>query len=93
MRVPATGGAFEQITTVDTARGETDHVWPHMLPEANGLIFTVIRNNNLTDADIAVLDISRGETSDPDPWCGRQVRAFGPPAIRLQRGDALRRSF
>ena len=34
MRVPVTGGAFEQITTVDTARGETDHVWPHMLPEA-----------------------------------------------------------
>ena len=61
MRVPVTDGAFEQITTVDTVRGETDHVWPHMLPEANGLIFTVVRNNNLTDADIAVFDISRGE--------------------------------
>ena len=56
MRGPATGGAFEQITTVDSARGETDHVWPHMLPEANGLIFTVVRNNNLTDAEPVALD-------------------------------------
>ncbi len=61
MRVPATGGTPEQVTTVDTERGETDHVWPHILPEANGLLFTVIRNTNLTDADIGASEVTSGE--------------------------------
>ena len=61
MRVPAGGGMPEQLTTVDTARGETDHVWPHILPGAEGLIFTVIRSQSLTDADIAGSDVTSGE--------------------------------
>jgi serine/threonine-protein kinase len=61
MRIPAAGGASEQVTTVDTARGESDHVWPQILPDANGLLFTVIRDNNLTDADVAVVDLKGGD--------------------------------
>ena len=64
MRVPATGGTPEQVTTVDIERGETDHVWPHTLPGANGLIFTVIRNTNLTDADIGVTGVSEVMSGD-----------------------------
>ena len=61
MRVQATGGTPEQVTTVDTGRGETDHVWPHILPGAEGLIFTVIRSQNLTDADIGASEVTSGE--------------------------------
>ena len=61
MRLPATGGTPQQVTAVDTARGETDHVWPHILPGARGLLFTVIRNNDLTDADIATSEVGSGD--------------------------------
>ncbi len=54
MRVPAGGGRLEQVTTVDTAGGETDHVWPEVLPAGRGVLFTVVRGGDLTDADIAV---------------------------------------
>jgi serine/threonine-protein kinase len=40
MRVRASGGAAEPITTLDTAKGERSHRWPHVLPSGN-IVFTV----------------------------------------------------
>jgi serine/threonine-protein kinase len=61
MRVRAAGGSPEQATVVDTAHGETDHVWPEALPNGKGLLFSVFRGANLVDADIAVTEIGTGE--------------------------------
>ncbi|MDH5284581.1 MAG: hypothetical protein OEW80_11940, partial [Gemmatimonadota bacterium] len=40
-RIPGTGGPVEQITVVDTAGGEADHIWPAALPGNRGVLFTV----------------------------------------------------
>ncbi len=61
MRVRAAGGDPEQVTVVDTAQSETDHVWPEALPNGKGLLFSVFRGANLVDADVAVTEIGTGE--------------------------------
>jgi len=40
-RVSADGGQAEQITVVDTAAGETGHMWPHVLPDGKTVVFGV----------------------------------------------------
>ena len=61
VRVPETGGVPELVTSVDTARGETDHIWPEVLPNGKGVLFTVVRGGDLAQADIAVLDLATRE--------------------------------
>ncbi len=60
-RVPDTGGVPEPVTSIDTASGETDHVWPHVLPNGKGVLFTILRGGDLAQADIAALDLVTGE--------------------------------
>lgn len=57
MRVAAGGGPREQVTTVDTARGEVDHFWPVALPGGRGILFTVQRGSAREASDVAVLDL------------------------------------
>ncbi len=57
MRVGASGGRLEQVTTVDTARGEVDHFWPVALPDGRGVLFTIQRRNARQASDVAVLDL------------------------------------
>ncbi len=40
-RVSAAGGAPEEVTRPDVARGETSHGGPHVLPDGRGVLFTV----------------------------------------------------
>ena len=40
-RVSSKGGTPQAVTTVDEARGEVHHLWPHLLPGGNDLLFTV----------------------------------------------------
>ncbi len=61
-RVRAAGGAaVELISTIDTAAGETDHVWPVALPGGKGVLFTVQRGASAAASDIAIFDIGSGE--------------------------------
>ena len=41
VRVSAAGGASEWFTTLDTARGELEHVWPEVLPDGKGVLFAI----------------------------------------------------
>jgi eukaryotic-like serine/threonine-protein kinase len=59
MRLPAAGGAAEQVTTVDTARGEADHVWPAALPHGRGVLFTIQSRRNDAGPVVAVYDSRR----------------------------------
>jgi Tol biopolymer transport system component len=38
-RVPATGGSAVRVTTLDSARGETNHVWPYFLPDGRHYLY------------------------------------------------------
>jgi hypothetical protein len=57
MRVSAAGGPRQQVTTVDTARGEVDHFWPVALPGGGGILFTIQHRNTREASEIAVLDL------------------------------------
>jgi eukaryotic-like serine/threonine-protein kinase len=63
MRVAAGGGAYEVLTVPKLDAGETDHVWPVVLPGSKHVLFTIVRRamDNVagrTDGfDLAVLDL------------------------------------
>ena len=49
-RVPASGGTPEAITTLNPARHENSHRWPHFLPDGRHFLFTArsdVKENNL----------------------------------------------
>jgi Tol biopolymer transport system component/tRNA A-37 threonylcarbamoyl transferase component Bud32 len=60
IRVPAAGGALEQMTTVDTANGEQDHFWPVAIPGGRGVLFTVQYRSARQASNIAVFDQKSG---------------------------------
>ena len=64
-RVPAGGGAPEVVTVPDTARGETGHVWPEVLPGGDVVLYEarapsgpMVRAMRLGSGD--VIDVVRG---------------------------------
>ena len=62
MRVPVGGGTPERLTTVDSAKGESHHFWPHVLPNGRAVLFTVW-NGSLERAKIAVASLPDGQVS------------------------------
>jgi serine/threonine-protein kinase len=62
VRVAATGGTPEPVSTLDMSRGESSHHWPHALPDGRGVLFTVSHSSvtELDQLDIAVLDLASG---------------------------------
>ncbi len=60
MRVRPGGGGLEQVTTVDTAKGEVDHFWPQALPGGRGILFTIQKRSTRDASDVAVLDSKTG---------------------------------
>jgi eukaryotic-like serine/threonine-protein kinase len=40
-RISGKGGAVEQVTRLDTARGEVAHDWPHFMPDGRSFTFTI----------------------------------------------------
>ena len=61
MRVRSSGGTREQMTTVDTAKGEVDHYWPQALPDGRGILFTIQKRSSREASDVAVLDLKTGQ--------------------------------
>ncbi len=61
MSVPAGGGDPRVLTKPDTARGETDHVLPSVLPGGRAVLFTVIPAGGIDGAQVAVLDFETGQ--------------------------------
>ncbi len=56
MRVPASGGTPESITSLDAKKGETVHRWPQFLPGSHALLFTIATE---ASSQIAVLDLEK----------------------------------
>jgi serine/threonine-protein kinase len=50
------GGAIEEVTRVDTARGDVRHAWVDVLPSGQAAIFTIERTQE-AQYDIAVADL------------------------------------
>ncbi len=50
------GAAAETLTVPNTAEGELDHLWPHVLPDGTHALFVIQRRDRTSD--VAVLDLS-----------------------------------
>ncbi len=67
VRVEAKAGAVPKLfTTLDTARREYDHLWPDVLPNGKGVLFTALSSGktaatNRTTYAIAVAEIPSGK--------------------------------
>ena len=55
------GGATTVLTRPDTAKGERDHYWPHFLPGGGAVLFTIVPNGPIENAQVAVLDLETRE--------------------------------
>ncbi len=60
-RVSDAGGAVTVLTRPASASGESDHVWPEMLPGGRAVLFTITATTGGLDAaQVAVLDLVTG---------------------------------
>jgi len=57
LRVPATGGTPETLTTANAKNGETNHVHPQFLPGGQKLLFTIGTGGNFDAAKAGILDL------------------------------------
>ena len=63
MRVSASGGEPTQLTTLNPDGGETGHLWPEILPNGKGVLFTAWMGSPET-SHIAVVSLETGQVSD-----------------------------
>ena len=63
MKVAATGGEPQKVTTLDVKRGDVDQVFPEVLPGGKALLFTVrnMEQPSFDEADIAAVKLATGE--------------------------------
>jgi serine/threonine-protein kinase len=66
---PATGllltsaseGTIETLTMPDAARGESDHIFPRLLPDGRHVLFTIASSQGVDRSQIALVDIETRE--------------------------------
>ena len=59
--MPETGGAPEELTTLDPQKGELAHTWPARLPRPDAILFTIeTEGTSFDDSKIAVLSLETG---------------------------------
>jgi serine/threonine-protein kinase len=59
-QVNASGGPVKVLTRADRNVGESDHVWPRLLPGGRAVLFTVTSQASPDSLSIAVLDLVTG---------------------------------
>ena len=59
-RVSEGGGEPAVLTKPNRERGETDHLWPKLLPGGQAVLFTITTTGGTDNAQVAVLDLRTG---------------------------------
>jgi len=64
VRLATGGGTRQSVTTIQRDQGEIEHLWPDVLPNGRGVLFTVLKgyrgSNDIGVNDIAVVELSTG---------------------------------
>ena len=60
-RVSSNSGEPEQITAPDREQGQVNHAWPHILPGGRAVLFTILTEGAIENAQIAVLNLDTNE--------------------------------
>ncbi len=62
VRIPASGGEPEELTTLDEEKGEVTHRWPEILPGGRAVLFVShTENARFQDGVIEALDLETGQ--------------------------------
>ncbi|HLE81646.1 MAG TPA: hypothetical protein VJA25_10170, partial [Dehalococcoidia bacterium] len=61
LRVPASGGTPEVLTTLDREKGEISHRWPHFLPGGKAVLFNAAGGPNWDQWPIVAQSLETGE--------------------------------
>ncbi len=61
LRVPASGGTPEILTTLDSEKGEISHRWPHFLPGGKAVLFNAASGPNWDQWPIVAQSLEMGE--------------------------------
>ena len=85
MQVSAVGGEPAALTTVDREKGETGHLWPEVLPNGIGVLFTVLSDSG---PRIALLSYDTDEVTYVGP-VGSHPRYSPSGHVVYQQGRAL----
>ncbi len=93
VRVAAAGGTPEWFTTLDSANGEVDHVWPEALPEGRGVLFVVKFRDNPFSSQIAVADVSTGRHTMLVPGIYARYAASGHLLYVTREGTLMAQGF
>lgn len=75
-RIPAEGGEPQPVTRPDPGAGEVAHIWPHLLPEGRGLLYT-LWSTTFEDSAIAVQRLDGGPARRLVERAGQPI--FVPP--------------
>jgi eukaryotic-like serine/threonine-protein kinase len=77
-RVPEAGGRLTPLTTLDGARGESSHRWPHVLPGGRWALFTAaVEGGTYDEARIDAVSLTSGERRAVLPNAGFARYASG----------------
>jgi serine/threonine-protein kinase len=61
-RVPATGGAVEAVSVLDSTAGHSEHDWPQLLPGGKTALVQIWRSS-ISDTELGIVDLATGRTS------------------------------
>lgn len=60
-KVSAAGGTASEFTTLDRARGETSHRWPHVIPGQQTILFSALTGPGQDERQIVSQSLATGE--------------------------------
>ena len=63
-RLSAAGGAFQEFTNPDTAKGEMAHLWPVSLADGNTILFTIYDGKSKVGSHIGITTLKDGKVTD-----------------------------
>ena len=91
-RVPASGGAVTQATTLDTSRGEVSHRWPSFLPDGHRFLYWT-RNLKAANTGIRVGSLGSKEVTSLLQADGMAVYARPGHLLFVRQGALLAQAF
>ena len=71
LRISATGGEADVLTTPNEQDGELTHVFPEFLPGGDAILFTITSNQGSGASQIALLELETGEYHTLVPGAGQ----------------------
>jgi Tol biopolymer transport system component/tRNA A-37 threonylcarbamoyl transferase component Bud32 len=88
--IPESGGVLTPLARLDASRGERGHLFPQVLPGGRGILFSLRRGRDFSDAeasDVAVLDLPTGKKTKVLE--GASFARYGAGRLVFVRGSSV----